>query len=136
MPRVFLPDAPDAAEAAGGAADPIDETLKRFAAEAPAALKARKAKAGIITYDDLLTELWEKLRADQTGSLAATIRTAYRGVLIDEFQDTDPLQFAIFRRLFIDGVTPEAQQHRALLFRGRPEAGDLPLPLCGPQYVS
>lgn len=121
VPRVFLPDAPDAAEAAGGAADPIDETLKRFAAEAPAALKARKAKAGIITYDDLLTELWEKLRADQTGSLAATIRTAYRGVLIDEFQDTDPLQFAIFRRLFIDGVTPEAQQHRALFFVGDPK---------------
>ena len=101
--------------------DPIDETLKRFVEEAPRAFEAKKVQAGVVTFDDLLVGLWEKLRTDETGLLAKTIREAYRGVLIDEFQDTDPLQFAIFRKLFMEGVTREEQKTRALFFVGDPK---------------
>src|SRR5208282_3432929 len=36
-------------------------------------------------------------------SLAATLRARYRFTLIDEFQDTDELQWKIFRQVFIEG---------------------------------
>ena len=109
------------ASAAARTPDPIDETLTRFVEEAPRAFEAKKAQAGVVTFDDLLVGLWEKLRTDETGRLAKTIRDAYRGVLIDEFQDTDPLQFAIFRKLFMEGVTREEQKTRALFFVGDPK---------------
>ena len=97
--------------------------LERFIETAPAELRALKREKGLGTYDDLLAEMWITLRDDPTGAFAAGIRRTYSGVLIDEFQDTDPVQFAIFNRLFLQIPTGErkALGERALFFVGDPK---------------
>jgi exodeoxyribonuclease V beta subunit len=58
----------------------------------------RKRAAGLLTYDDLLTRLSGALRASPAA--AARLRERYRVVLVDEFQDTDPVQWHILRTAF------------------------------------
>lgn len=41
------------------------------------------------------------LDGDDEGTLAARIRTLYPVAMIDEFQDTDPLQYSIFSRIYL-----------------------------------
>ncbi len=59
----------------------------------------RGEQRNIFTYDSLLTEVDRALQRD-AGSLLGRLRERYRVVLIDEFQDTDALQYRIFRKLF------------------------------------
>lgn len=63
-----------------------------------AALPVRKRQLGILTFDDLLLLLYAAL--EQHPQLAAHLAQQYQAALIDEFQDTDPIQYAIFRRIF------------------------------------
>jgi exodeoxyribonuclease V beta subunit len=66
-------------------------------------LPVRKRQHGIMTYDDLLLEVRNGLDAPRTGAaMAEQVRSRYPAALIDEFQDTDPLQFEIFERLYQD----------------------------------
>ena len=55
-----------------------------------------------LSFDDLLGNLARALNHDQTGRLAGAIREQYRIAMIDEFQDTDPLQYDIFRKIYIE----------------------------------
>jgi exodeoxyribonuclease V beta subunit len=63
-------------------------------------LRKRKHRQNIQSFDDLLNNLREAL--DRTGvrDLAGLIRNHYHAALIDEFQDTDPIQYAIFQHIF------------------------------------
>ncbi|OIN95984.1 MAG: exodeoxyribonuclease V subunit beta [Deltaproteobacteria bacterium CG1_02_45_11] len=71
-------------------------------------LSIRKKKGNIQFFDDLLTMLKQALAGnsgnqleDQSENILATvIRNKYKAALVDEFQDTDPIQHAIFSRLF------------------------------------
>lgn len=63
-------------------------------------LAARKRRRNLRSYDDLLADLREALRPEGTGALAGAIRKKYRAALVDEFQDTDPVQFAILESVF------------------------------------
>lgn len=69
-------------------------------------LPALKRRRGVQCFDDLLTGLQQALLAAGGDSLAAKLRQTYRAALIDEFQDTDPLQWDIFKRLFSGTGTP------------------------------
>ncbi len=72
----------------------------RFALqELPKRKEARKMQS----FDDLLTRLHDSLRGPGANKLRGEIRRRYRAVLIDEFQDTDPIQYEIFRNLFYTG---------------------------------
>ncbi|QNM96508.1 UvrD-helicase domain-containing protein [Chitinimonas koreensis] len=75
-------------------------THARLIGELAARLAERKAAAGAMSFHDLLVELDAALAGPAGDALAAALRTRYRAALIDEFQDTDPLQFRIFDRLF------------------------------------
>ena len=57
----------------------------------------------VMTYDDLLTRLDETLKGPGGEAAAARLRERYRVVLVDEFQDTDPVQWDIMRRAFGEG---------------------------------
>ena len=62
-------------------------------------LPRRKRLRNLRSYDDLLLDLYRALEGDGGGHLAARLRERYQAALIDEFQDTDPLQWRIFGRL-------------------------------------
>jgi exodeoxyribonuclease V beta subunit len=63
-------------------------------------LPRRKNELKIQFFDDLLTRLHAALIGGGGAALATVLRRQYRAALIDEFQDTDPLQYEIFRRVF------------------------------------
>ena len=77
----------------------------RLAEAAREELEARKRRLGILTYDDLLTRLEGALTGPAGPENAQRLRERYRVVLVDEFQDTDPVQWAIMREAFGGGDT-------------------------------
>ncbi|GIT53096.1 MAG: hypothetical protein Ct9H300mP16_02560 [Pseudomonadota bacterium] len=63
-------------------------------------LPARKAARQVQSFDDLLTQLSGALDGPSGQVLAEKIRSDYPAVLIDEFQDTDPVQYRIFWKIY------------------------------------
>jgi len=68
-----------------------------------ARLDALKRERSVMGFDDLLRGMHAALASPE---LVAAARSQYRAALIDEFQDTDSLQYDIFRTLF---AAPEAE---------------------------
>ena len=66
-------------------------------------MDARKRERGTLDYEDMLKWVADALDGPRGKSLAATLRERYRVTLIDEFQDTDELQWKIFRQVFVEG---------------------------------
>ncbi|WP_332401860.1 exodeoxyribonuclease V subunit beta [Vibrio metschnikovii] len=64
-------------------------------------LAEAKAQKQWLSFDDLLTQLSAAIDHDQLGLLTERIRTLYPVAMIDEFQDTDPLQYSIFSRIYL-----------------------------------
>jgi exodeoxyribonuclease V beta subunit len=75
-----------------------------FAKDVLAELEVRKRRRGILGYDDLLTRLADALNADDS---PAQLRMHRRWpiVMVDEFQDTDPVQWKVIDRAFTDRST-------------------------------
>ena len=65
-------------------------------------LPRRQAEAGEWFYDDLLLQLQQALQNDLSGQLTAMLRKRYPAALVDEFQDTDPIQYEILKRIYLD----------------------------------
>src|SRR5690606_27154172 len=63
-------------------------------------LPERKAAQRLLAFDDLLNRLDQALQGPVGEDLAASLRATYPLALIDEFQDTDPIQYAIFNRIY------------------------------------
>ena len=76
--------------------------LKReFIRFAGTELGKRKKKRNIQYYEDLLTKVRDALvNSRENHDLAIQVRRKYKAALIDEFQDTDPVQYEIFSNLF------------------------------------
>lgn len=64
-------------------------------AEIYAAYEAAKRRRRLLDFDDLLTACHESLRRDPR--FAEVTRWRHRHLLVDEFQDVNPLQFALLR---------------------------------------
>lgn len=62
-------------------------------------LTSRKRSLNLRCYDDLLLDLQRALTGPDGELLAHNLRERYQAALIDEFQDTDPLQWQIFQRI-------------------------------------
>ncbi|MGD8667673.1 MAG: exodeoxyribonuclease V subunit beta [Desulfobacterales bacterium] len=71
-----------------------------FLTAAPAELRAQKARKNIQFFDDLLILVKQALVSKSGNPLANAVRQKYRAALVDEFQDTDSVQYDIFSRLF------------------------------------
>ena len=71
--------------------------------EVRASVRRRVREDRRLGYDDLLSELGDALAGPHGERLAARIRHEYPCALIDEFQDTDPVQAAIFTRVYGEG---------------------------------
>ncbi|WP_245756518.1 exodeoxyribonuclease V subunit beta [Amphritea atlantica] len=57
----------------------------------------------LLSFDDLLSQLDAALQQDHSGLLAAAISKQFPVAMIDEFQDTDLLQYRIFSTLYPPG---------------------------------
>ncbi|MFE3258571.1 UvrD-helicase domain-containing protein [Nocardia sp. NPDC059091] len=85
---------------AEGEEDPAAERVS-FATAVRVETARRKRLSGLRDFDDLLVLLHEVLADPEHGPRACQrIRDRYRVALVDEFQDTDPLQWDILRRAF------------------------------------
>ncbi|NND61194.1 MAG: exodeoxyribonuclease V subunit beta [Gammaproteobacteria bacterium] len=78
------------------------------------ALRERKTELGVRHFDDLLNDLDQALQSDHADLVMGAVRQRYKVALVDEFQDTDPVQFAIFDKLFV-------QQKLPIFFVGDPK---------------
>jgi exodeoxyribonuclease V beta subunit len=81
---------------------------------------------GLFTFQGMIHGVVEALDAADGEALAQRLRQRYDIALVDEFQDTDPLQWKVFRRIFL-------QEERRLVIIGDPKqaiygfrGGDLP----------
>ena len=68
--------------------------------EAGESVRHRVLEDRLLGYDDLLLELYRALRSEGGERLARRIRREYPVALIDEFQDTDPVQADVFMRIY------------------------------------
>ena len=85
-------------------ADDVKSTRRRFARAVREEMDRRKRALKILTYDDVLIRLRDTLADPQRGAAAcARLRERYDVVLVDEFQDTDPVQWDIMHRAFGEG---------------------------------
>lgn len=77
------------------------QLLKTLFDEASAALSKHKRARRVVAFDDMLSNLHQRLH-DGTGWLAQALRQRFPAALIDEFQDTDPQQFGIFSSMYAE----------------------------------
>jgi exodeoxyribonuclease V beta subunit len=61
-----------------------------------------KRQNGWISYDDMLGQVASALQSDHSSALIQKLRAKYKIAFVDEFQDTDPVQWRIFKRLFLE----------------------------------
>jgi exodeoxyribonuclease V beta subunit len=75
--------------------------IHAFSETAGERLDAIKERRGVLGFDDLLRRLHGALHAPETGpALVASVQRLFGVALVDEFQDTDPVQYAIFKAAF------------------------------------
>jgi exodeoxyribonuclease V beta subunit len=80
--------------------------LRRLLEQGPHSLRELKRGRRVISFDDMLSNLHEALTGGHQPWLAEALRERFPAALIDEFQDTDPQQFAIFQAIYGGGRSP------------------------------
>jgi exodeoxyribonuclease V beta subunit len=88
-----------------------------------ARVQADKQEHGLFDYDDMLHLVWRALSGPRGAELAARLRARTPWAMIDEFQDTDPVQWNIFRTVWMHaearGLTIVGDPKQAIYgFRG------------------
>lgn len=77
----------------------------------------RKRKTwSAVTYDELLNFMSESLKGDNGAYFAEKLRKKFPIALVDEFQDTDPVQYEIFSHIY-----PENDKLVSLIMIGDPK---------------
>ena len=61
-----------------------------------------KKNTGWLSFDDMLNLVEKALHGDNAEVLLKKLREKYKVAFVDEFQDTDPIQWKIFRKIFLD----------------------------------
>ncbi len=100
----------DDAAARAAAIDDLAELVRSCVDEVRARRRARQVR----TFDDLLADTRELLLSADGPAVATELRRRYRVVLVDEFQDTDQVQWDILRRAFVEPV-PGAEHTRMVI---------------------
>ncbi|MDO4682741.1 MAG: UvrD-helicase domain-containing protein [Lautropia sp.] len=108
--------------------DGRDEALLHAARWVDRRYRLARQQQGVLNFDDLLVQLRDALTDPGGRTLAARIRQQFPIALIDEFQDTDPVQYDIFDAVYRlsaaeRGALPESgeTQPTALILIGDPK---------------
>src|SRR5262249_19688706 len=92
-------EAPENVAAAAAAG----QRFVRVAAEAAQAYRLRKRRAGVLDFTDLLLMARHLLR--EQPEVREALQRRYRCLLVDELQDTDPVQMEVIEALCGGGLT-------------------------------
>ncbi len=91
------------------------QTIRRLRAD----VRAAKQNKGCISFNDMLTLVDESLHGDNSRLLLEKLREKYKVAFVDEFQDTDPVQWKIFSKIFL--TVPEDKPENLLFLIGDPK---------------
>jgi exodeoxyribonuclease V beta subunit len=117
------PDALAALRAASGTITLAEAVAAQLLPPLIARIADDKDERGLFDYDDMLQLVWRALCGPRRDALAARLRERTPWVMIDEFQDTDPVQWNIFRTVWMHpaakGLTIVGDPKQAIYsFRG------------------
>jgi exodeoxyribonuclease V beta subunit len=93
--------------------------IQHMLEETAQSLRRDKREKRICSFDDLLYNVHVALTGGDYPWLGAALRDRYPVALIDEFQDTDPLQFELFQKLY--DSDDAAKDDTALFLVGDPK---------------
>ncbi len=98
---VLTPGADDSMSPARSAAALSAWTVQKLVARITDAGRS----SSVITFQDMISGVRDALDESNPSrdALLAVLRKRFRFALVDEFQDTDPDQWSIFRRIFVEG---------------------------------
>ncbi|MDN5796057.1 MAG: UvrD-helicase domain-containing protein [Intrasporangium sp.] len=96
--RIAL-DNPGAELSADQAGGMVATAQLDFVRQVRAEVSRRKRRAAVLSYDDLLSELARALATEHSPA-RRRMRDRWSVVLVDEFQDTDPVQWQVFSQAF------------------------------------
>ncbi len=105
-------------------AEPRQALMQHAASWLAERIQTELKQQALMGFDDMLLRLHQALQGPQGIELAELIRRQYPVALIDEFQDTDPIQYQIFSTLYpehLSRVETETDKHYALLLIGDPK---------------
>jgi exodeoxyribonuclease V beta subunit len=82
-----------------------------------------KAEKGLISFDDMINLVEQALYNDNSSHLLKMLRHKYKVAFVDEFQDTDTVQWKIFRKIFLESQKQgfEANPGNSLFLVGDPK---------------
>lgn len=86
-----------------GAARPLLAAFCLLLERFDAGYRAKKNAQGLLDFEDLLL-ITRRLLAEEEGGAIARLRAKYRQIMVDEFQDTNPLQFSLINALQGNGL--------------------------------
>ncbi len=109
---ITLPERPLLEAIAALVDEPAELVLLHALHRGRAELARRRGASGRMSFGDLLAALDPGPRGDRQQALLAAVSERYGVALIDEFQDTDPIQWRILERAF---VAPGGESPRHLL---------------------
>ena len=98
---------------------PLELTLLHFAHWARQELLRRRQRSGRMGFAQLLEGLDPGPSGQEHGALIAALGRRYRVALVDEFQDTDPIQWRILERAFL--AEPGARANHLVVLVGDPK---------------
>ncbi len=82
----------------------LERIYSELAKETLDIIRERREKSNVMGFNDILLIIYEVLQDEKSArKLVESMENRYSLVLIDEFQDTDPLQYFIFSTLFCNG---------------------------------
>lgn len=77
-------------------------------------LPAIKSQLNLLDFNGMIQNVYDAINAAQGQRFASAVGKQFKAAIIDEFQDTDPLQLKIFTRLFVE-------QNAILFYVGDPK---------------
>ncbi len=128
------PDIADVRAEFARLSDEIGRTVQSVVAEALAQVTERlreftidgvmhRRRVGSLEFHDLLTQArWLLRDSPRAAQVRAALATQYQRLLLDEFQDTDPIQIELAQLIaFPDGVDAASARPERLFFVGDPK---------------